>query len=103
MPPPGWSERGVQSPLHDDLLFSPSPCGCPTPFGILNGMMKPLAHLQDEPGYWNLIASFGHARLYHRADGRVELRGGSEADRTDAKEWISLFMHEVVPRIVISI
>jgi len=66
-------------------------------------MMERRSRIQDDVSYWNLIASFGRARLYHRADGRVELRGGSEADRTEAKEWISLFMHDVVPQIVISI
>jgi hypothetical protein len=28
------------------------------------------------------------------------LRGGTSADRTQAKEWISLFMHEAVPKWV---
>jgi len=52
--------------------------------------------------HWNLVACFGQARLLNRADGRMELQGGSEADRTDAKEWISLFMHEAVLHVVIS-
>jgi hypothetical protein len=46
----------------------------------------------------NLIASFGRARLIARPDGRAELRGGSDSERTEAKEWISLFMHEAVLR-----
>lgn len=45
-----------------------------------------------------VIASFGEARLMKRADGRLELRGGNAGDHTAAKEWISLFMHEAVPR-----
>jgi hypothetical protein len=65
-------------------------------------IMKLLQYIQDEPSHWNLIASFGRARLYHRADGEIELRGGTESDRTEAKEWISLFMHDCVPRIVIA-
>jgi hypothetical protein len=56
----------------------------------------------NEPHHWNLVACFGQARLLNCADGRMELRGGSDADRTDAKEWISLFMHEAVLRVVIS-
>ena len=44
----------------------------------------------------NLIASFGQARLVARPDGRAELRGGSDSERTEAKEWISLFMHEAI-------
>ncbi len=45
-----------------------------------------------------LIASFGDARLIKTSNGTLELRGGSNDDRTAAKEWISLFMHEAVPR-----
>jgi hypothetical protein len=46
----------------------------------------------------SLITTFGQARLVGLADGSVELRGGRPADHTAAKEWISLFMHEAVPR-----
>jgi hypothetical protein len=45
-----------------------------------------------------LIASFGPARLILRPDGRAELRGGSDSERAEAKEWISLFMHDTVLR-----
>ena len=62
--------------------------------------MKTLVNGLNEPRYWNLVARFGRAKLLSRADGRVELRGGTSADRTEAKEWISLFMHDAVPRIV---
>jgi hypothetical protein len=62
--------------------------------------MKTAFNGLNEPRYWNLIARFGHARLVSRADGRVELRGGSDADHTEAKEWISLFMHDAILRIV---
>jgi len=43
-----------------------------------------------------VIAYFGQAKLVKRLDSKFELRGGSREDRTAAKEWISLFMHEVV-------
>lgn len=56
-------------------------------------------HLQRTDRF-NLIARFGGAKLITKPDGRMELRGGSRADLTEAKEWISLFMHEAVPRIV---
>jgi hypothetical protein len=62
--------------------------------------MKTLVNGLNEPRYWNLVARFGRAKLLSRADGRVELRGGTDADRTEAREWISLFMHDAVPRIV---
>ena len=44
-----------------------------------------------------VIAYFGTARLIKTVDGKYELVGGSAADRTEAKEWISLFFHEAVP------
>lgn len=43
-------------------------------------------------------ASFGQARLVKYLDGKYELRGGSKRDRLAAKEWISIFCHEVVAR-----
>jgi len=47
-----------------------------------------------------LVASFGEAKLIKQLEGRFELRGGSAEDHTAAQEWISLFMHEAVPRLV---
>ena len=46
----------------------------------------------------NIITTFGRARLVRLRDGAAELRGGHAADRTTAKEWVSLFMHEAVLR-----
>lgn len=46
------------------------------------------------------IAKFGEARLVRTAGGKLELRGGSASDRAAAMEWISLFFHEAVPRVV---
>ena len=62
--------------------------------------MKTLVNGLNEPRCWNLVARFGRARLLSRADGRVELRGGNDSDHAEAREWISLFMHDAVPRIV---
>jgi hypothetical protein len=42
------------------------------------------------------IQSFGRARLVRHANGRHELIGGTRADLTAAREWISLFGHEIV-------
>ncbi|MEI2722599.1 MAG: hypothetical protein V9H26_03340 [Verrucomicrobiota bacterium] len=53
-----------------------------------------LARLKQDEG--ELIASFGDARLVRHLSGKFELLGGSEADRADAKEWCSLFLHEAV-------
>ena len=49
--------------------------------------LRPLA--QD-----NLIANFGGARLMRKFNGACYLIGGNDADRADAKEWVSMFMHE---------
>ncbi len=47
-----------------------------------------------------VIASFGQAQLVRFLDGKCVLNGGSKDDRIAAKEWISLFWHEVVVREV---
>jgi hypothetical protein len=41
-----------------------------------------------------VIAQFGRASLVHKPDGRFEVMGGTVSDHTDAKQWISLFLHE---------
>jgi hypothetical protein len=43
-----------------------------------------------------VVASWGEARLIKYLDGKTELRGGSDQDRTEAREWMSLFWHEAV-------
>lgn len=42
------------------------------------------------------LAVFGEARLLKRPTGKIELVGGKADDRTAAKEWASLFLHEAV-------
>ena len=44
-----------------------------------------------------IITTFGGAKLISLRNGKLELRGGKADERTAAKEWISLFMHEAVP------
>lgn len=58
--------------------------------------MNTLVNGINEPRHLNLIACFGSARLFERLDGRAELRGGTDTDRTEAKEWLSLFEHQTV-------
>ena len=43
-----------------------------------------------------LIAAFGTARLVRNQNGRHELIGGTADDHAAAREWCSLFAHEVV-------
>jgi hypothetical protein len=40
------------------------------------------------------LAKFGEARLIQKPTGKIELIGGTAADRIAAKEWVSLFLHE---------
>jgi hypothetical protein len=44
----------------------------------------------------SVIARFGNAALIKNPEGSHVLKGGSRNDRSEAREWISLFMHEVV-------
>jgi len=53
-----------------------------------------LAWLNGDEG--ELIAKFGDARLVKYLDGKIKLLGGTPDERTAAKEWISLFLHEAV-------
>ena len=43
-----------------------------------------------------IIARFGAARLIRKLDGRHELIGGTPDDLIAAREWCSLFAHDLV-------
>ena len=43
-----------------------------------------------------VIQRFGDAKLVRHRNGQHELIGGTNADRTAAFEWVSLFAHEIV-------
>ncbi len=47
-----------------------------------------------KPNEDETLARFGEARLVKKLTGKVELIGGSADDRTAAREWVSLFLHE---------
>lgn len=68
-------------------LSYPSCANCRAMNTLVNGL--------NEPRYHTLIAHFGAARLFELPDGRAVLRGGAGPERTEAKEWISLFAHEL--------
>ncbi len=42
------------------------------------------------------VATFGSATLVKLSDGSHELRGGGNREWIRAKEWVSLFEHEVL-------
>jgi len=43
------------------------------------------------------IAKFGEARLVKHLDGRLEIVGGTEQDRTDAHAWMKQFNIQSAP------
>jgi hypothetical protein len=43
-----------------------------------------------------IIQQFGDAKLVRLPNGQHELLGGTDADRSAAFEWVSLFAHEIV-------
>jgi hypothetical protein len=53
--------------------------------------LNPISWFLRDEG--DLIALFGNARLVKRLNGKFELLGGTDADRAEAKEWCSLFLH----------
>ena len=63
--------------------------------GVVYRQMAMNAH-SGRAGKVRIVATFGDSRLVRRTNVRYELCGGSAADQTDAKEWISLFLHEAV-------
>jgi hypothetical protein len=51
--------------------------------GMRNRIINPPPEGKEE-----LVATFGEARLI-RVNGRIQLRGGSMADRAEALEWLA--------------
>jgi hypothetical protein len=43
-----------------------------------------------------VVRQFGEAKLVRLHNGQHELVGGTDADRSAALEWVSLFAHEIV-------
>ena len=67
---------------------------------IANNPMKLRNFLMEFKDDGEVIASFGQAQLVKYLDGKYKLSGGSTDDRQAAKEWISMFCHDVVVREV---
>jgi hypothetical protein len=83
-------------PLRHGKSFS---LGQPMSHRLANTVpMKNRIPLLARPKSEKLIVTFGAAKLVGLPNGSMELRGGRPDDKTAAKEWISLFMHEAVPR-----
>ena len=57
-----------------------------------NMRLNLLGWLKPDDG--ETLALFGDARLVKKLNGEIELVGGSAEDRTAAREWVSLFLHE---------
>ena len=55
-------------------------------------LRNPLARRHSQ----EVVRQFGDALLIRNSNGQHELIGGTNADRTAAFEWVSLFAHEIV-------
>ncbi len=57
-------------------------------------MLPPMKHdwLNAEPGQEEMIASFGSARIIKHLNGRLEIRGGTEAEKAQAHAWMKQFL-----------
>ena len=55
--------------------------------------MKFYPPFQDEG---EVVAAWGQAQPIRYLDRKTELRGGSEQERAEAREWMSMFWHEAV-------
>lgn len=58
--------------------------------------IKSTLHLLHSALTTETLATFGRARLVRHLNGKIELLGGSPADRRAAREWCSLFLHDAV-------
>jgi hypothetical protein len=61
-------------------------------------MRRKSEHFPSFKDEGEVMASWGEAQLIKYLNGRTELRGGSEQDRAEAREWIARFWHEAVVR-----
>ena len=50
----------------------------------------------NRPPEEELVAQFGKARLVKQLDGKLELKGGCEKDRTEAQKWVAAFLRKPV-------
>ena len=57
-------------------------------------ILTPMKHdwLNAEPGQEEMIASFGSARIIKHLNGRLEIRGGTEAEKAQAHAWMKQFL-----------
>lgn len=60
--------------------------------------MKNMLQQFNEGNQRRTLAAFGGARLLANDDGTVAILGGTQAEHADAREWLSLFMHDAILR-----
>ena len=60
-----------------------------------------LKHLVNDPveADARMVIRFGEAALIRQRNGNYRLTGGTRNEETEAKEWISLFLHEAVLQV----
>jgi hypothetical protein len=73
------------------------PSNCPTA-PVIAARMKNQLLDNWKPNREELIASFGDAKLV-KCDGKLQLRGGTMADRLEALEWMSMFLPDEVATV----
>jgi len=89
-----YPDSKVLASLTHFVLFFTSTADVQVP-PVKSGRMK-LKNLIPQRYRTRLIRQFGQAKLIRLPNGQHELIGGSDADRTDALEWVSIFAHEIV-------
>lgn len=47
---------------------------------------------RDRVRQFEVIAIFGQAQLVKRLDGRLEIPGGADDDRSQGREWMEMFL-----------
>jgi hypothetical protein len=60
-------------------------------------MNRLLRHYLPPAREGETIATFGDARLVRDLDGRMDIVGGTEEDRREAREWASRFLRRLDP------
>ena len=70
---------------------APSDRICPTPCATFPRMKRDWIGATMRPQV-ELIAGFGGAEIVKHLDGRLEIRGGTEQEKTKAHDWMQQFL-----------
>ena len=74
--------------------------GRPLSYRLLHtACMKMRNHADVIHNRSHTVMLFGQSKLIQTAEGKLELKGATKEEQTEAKEYVSLFMHEAVMTI----